>query len=1059
MDFINSPCWYDALTLRERLVALRARGELPSDGASLEASPRLEAWRRQPPFEREGLFARRLAADGLTEAEFARVLAEPAEVVQRRSAGPPDWMVRLVRAFDPAPGETRPGQAEGEPAFLELARPLVADASARLREALLEHARRGRLPFDVESAVGLAVPHLAARLSQLLDRTLVLELNVARLRGELEGETPQARFRSFLLRLRTPERALTLLAEYPVLARQMVRVLDHGIASHLEFLERLAADWEALRTSLNQGRDPGRLEALDAGQGDSHRQGRSVLIARFSSGFRVVYKPRALALDQHFQELLAWLNARGHEPPLRLLQVIDRQQYGWVEYVDHSGCATPQEVERFYRRQGAYLALLYALDATDFHMDNLIAQGEHPMLLDLEALFHARVGGTVVPNPAHQLALRVLENSVLRIGLLPRRIWANAESEGVDMSGLGAVAGQMSPFRVPQWQKTGTDEMHLGRERVPMEGGRNRPTLAGAEVDVLDHAEAICLGFAATYRLLEEHRAELLAPGGPLARFSADEVRAILRPTHLYGVLLRESVHPNVLRNALERAQLFDRLWISAEHLTHLARAIPAEVDDLDQGDIPMFTTRPDSRDLWTSGGERLPEFFAEPSLSHVRRRVLQLGPEDLERQLWFVRASLATASSAARGRRGAGQAQAAGTIGPEEILLAARALGDELARRALVHDRSATWLGLTQPGEGHWTLTPLGLDLYDGLPGVALFLAYLAALTGEGRYAELAQAALRTMRQFLAEGRSEVTSLGAFNGLGGVIYALAHLEALLADRGLLHEARAAVDCVPSRVQHDQYLDVIGGAAGCIGALLALHRRHPSPEVLAAARQCGDRLVETARPMEAGVGWITTIAKARPLSGFSHGAAGMAWALLALAEATGEEGYRRTALEGIAYERTLFSPEHQNWLDLREGGAASGSAPGLCTTWCHGAPGIGLARLATLRSLDDERVREEIQASLATAVRSGFGDNHSLCHGDLGNLELLAVAAQVLGDEGLRASAERIACGIVRDGQSSGWKCGNPLRVEAPGLMTGLSGVGYGLLRLADPARVPSVLL
>lgn len=33
------------------------------------------------------------------------------------------------------------------------------------------------------------------------------------------------------------------------------------------------------------------------------------------------------------------------------------------------------------------------------------------------------------------------------------------------------------------------------------------------------------------------------------------------------------------------------------------------------------------------------------------------------------------------------------------------------------------------------------------------------------------------------------------------------------------------------------------------------------------------------------------------------------------------------------------------------------------------------------------------------------------------------------------------------------------LNVESPGLLTGLAGIGYGLLRLAAPSAVPSVLL
>jgi len=45
----------------------------------------------------------------------------------------------------------------------------------------------------------------------MLSRTLVLELNVARLQGLLQGDTPEERFKSFLQRLRQPEIVVPLL--------------------------------------------------------------------------------------------------------------------------------------------------------------------------------------------------------------------------------------------------------------------------------------------------------------------------------------------------------------------------------------------------------------------------------------------------------------------------------------------------------------------------------------------------------------------------------------------------------------------------------------------------------------------------------------------------------------------------------------------------------------------------------------------------------------------------------------------------------------------------------
>ena len=81
-----------------------------------------------------------------------------------------------------------------------------------------------------------------------------------------------------------------------------------------------------------------------------------------------------------------------------------------------------------------------------------------------------------------------------------------------------------------------------------------------------------------------------------------------------------------------------------------------------------------------------------------------------------------------------------------------------------------------------------------------------------------------------------------------------------------------------------------------------------------------------------------------------------------------------------------------------------------------------------------------------------------MCHGDLGNLELLLQASQVL-DHRWHTQVNRIAAIILESISRDGWLCGTPSGVESPGLMTGLAGIGYGLLRLAEPTRVPSILV
>jgi type 2 lantibiotic biosynthesis protein LanM len=427
----------------------------------------------------------------------------------------------------------------------------------------------------------------------------------------------------------------------------------------------------------------------------------------------------------------------------------------------------------------------------------------------------------------------------------------------------------------------------------------------------------------------------------------------------------------------------------------------------------------------------------------------MQFSEHDLERQVWIMRASLATLAERPHLQYCPAHVllKAGRQVRPSEMLAEACRIGDRLERLALRGPQDVNWLGLTMTSTRHAEVVPLELDLYDGMPGVVLFLAYLGALSGTERYTALAHAACATMRRTVRDNRDDLTWVGGFIGWGGILYTLTHLAALWRQPQLLDEAQEIVELLPALIDQDAQLDVLSGAAGCLVPLLNLHEARPCQRTLAVAMQCGDRLLARAQPAGDGLCWPGP--RLEPLAGFSHGAAGIAWALLTLFARTGEERFRTAARGGIAYERSLFCAEAGNWRDLRDPEHVR-----FPTAWCHGAPGIGLARLCGMPVLEDDGIHADIATALQTTLATGFGFNHSLCHGDLGNLELLLQS----GEPSWRDTAQRLAGAILDDARQHGWRCGTPMEVESPGLMTGLAGIGYGLLRLAAPARVPSVL-
>jgi type 2 lantibiotic biosynthesis protein LanM len=1064
-----SPEWYPALSLAERAQLLRGSALLQAAEPTDAGRAAADRWIAQRPFGHPERLAARIRSEALTEESWLRLLSVRADRFASALDDPPEWMQRLeadlsawngATALPPAGEETR-----AYVGFLQVAAPFLSSACARL-QAFAERAVAAcpGAPFHPLEIVGQLLEHVPQLVFMRVSRTMVLELNVARLQGRLEGETADERFSSFGRVLAQPETVRAIHAEYPVLARSLCEAVSDWETVGQEFVERLAGDWESIRRELFEGADPGRLTHLRFGAGDTHRRGRTVGIATFEHGARLVYKPHSLAIDETFNRLLEWLNARCDLPDFRTTAVLDRRSYGWMAFVPAAPCETREALSRFYIRQGGLLALLYALEATDFHLENLIASGEHPVLVDLEALFHPRMpleSDAVLKGTSTGL----LGHSVLRVGLLPARSWALG-GDSVDISAMGGRAGQMTPAPILTYDGAGTDEMRVVRRRVEMPGSENRPVLEGMEADPLEFTEEIVRGFTTVFECLRAHREALTRSGGVLDEFRDDEIRAVLRPTRVYGRILLESYHPDLMRDALDRDLLLDRLWAAARG-SSLDRVSAFEHADLVHGDVPVFTTCPGSADVWSSTGERVEAFFAEPGLEVARRRITRMDEADLARQVWFIRASMTSLVTGVR-EQGAPTGpvpQAGPEASAAELIAAARAVGDRLEALALREDSRAGWVGVSPIGDQNWAVQGLAGDLYAGQPGVALFLAYLGEVTGEERYTVLAGEAIRTLREHVALPKSEsevLGSVGAHTGWSGIAYVFAHLSVLWSDPELSSGALQIADTVAEMVEHDRSLDFIQGVAGCICALESVYAVEQDPCVLQTIRECADHLLRCAEPQEEGMAWRTNHGATQPLTGFSHGATGIAYALGRAAALTGVAEYGAMALEALKYEQSVFLHGIRNWPDFRDLEDPVLNATPLeqrtMTTWCHGAPGAGLARVHLMELLGADELRPEIETAVETTLIHGFGASHSICHGDLGNVELLVHAGRALGRPEWSRLAYRIAASVLDQAQARGWACGIPTGLETPGLMTGLAGIGYQLLHLADPESVPSIL-
>ncbi|MBM7652794.1 type 2 lanthipeptide synthetase LanM family protein [Neobacillus cucumis] len=1001
----------------------------------------------------------RLKEDGLNYKDFLNILGGSSKPFEYRET---DWFRTLEDIYsleNELTDEDISQIDQSQSPFYSFMVPFMNWARAQmLAKYKIWQTKQPNLPFNISIIIPILMKAVHQHVHAKAGRTLVYELNVARLSNQLVGNTPEARFEFFVnKKLNGKQNIYQLLQQYPTLARLLAEGTMNLVNSIHETISRFFWDYPAI-VQMFEG-DFEELLHIDTMEGDYHNHGRSVMIFHFSSGARLVYKPRSLATDLHFQDFLTWMNEKGSNPQFQTLKILSRLDYGWEEWVEYKECQTKDQINRFYQRMGSYLMVLYLLYATDFHLENVLASGEHPFLIDVEALFQNIVPLTGNEESGFFHAVQILNQSILRSGMLPVSLFKSGDFRGVEVSAIGGKGGQELPRPVYRYENIGTDEMKLVKTKGFLKGGRNRPKLKGEEIKAEDYIEGIVQGFQQAYHLLTHHREELLAEEGPLMAFADDTVRAVVRNTYNYSTFLDVSLHPNYLKDGLMRVQLFDFLWRAVEHQPSLIRLVSSETTDMLGGDIPMFVNRVNSRNLWDIRGKTIDRFYQKSAMELVMDRLQGLDTEDCERQIQFLRLSMSTISE----KRTLPKMKHITNIpvkiaSREQFIHASVQIGDQLLQQAVWGKDSSDicWIGLSSDESEQLLFAPMDDCLYDGVLGMALYFAYLSKESGEERFHKAARAALRGAYRYFESGMSS-PSISAFNGLASRAYVLSQLAVVMEEPEWMDEAIKLLKKAEPLIETDKLYDLLAGSAGLILVALRLYRLTRNKEVLQMAEKAANHLLANAKPLKKGIGWAFENQGCVPIGGLAHGAAGFTWALMEIAKISGDDKYLEAAQQSLAFERTLFDKETGNWRDARpeKFRHSKGTSP---IQWCHGAAGIAMGRIMSFQLYPDEQLREEITTALNTTFHNGFGVSHCLCHGDLGNIDAMLLAGEIDEYKSWKEIAQACGTRVLMEAEKSGWICGIPQGLTTPGLMTGMAGIGYGLLRLASPETVPSVL-
>lgn len=900
--------------------------------------------------------------------------------------------------------------------------------------------------YDKDSIITDFVYRLYANIYQISFRICIKELHRSRLSGELKGNSKEEEFNYYTSNMLTNKNYLVhFYNRYPSLWSTLATRATYLTDFFIEVLKNIDLNKEKLISLYLDGNYENlKITKMDVGAGDSHQQGRSVVIINLINNYRIVYKPRSLMIDAKFQKFCNWLDSQEIPNYLRLKNptIYTKEEYGFVSYVEYKTCSDDKELCNYYHRIGQLLALLYLFDAKDCHHENIIAHGDMPVLIDLETLFH----GSLMEY-THDLEEKLLENSVLETLLLPKKIKINNKTDKVlDIGGIGAFSEQECPLSVPTIINQGRSDMKVIYTNPVIPAEANVPKISGEEISNINihYINEIISGFTVLYDWINSNK--LLVKETILNLFNNVECRLILHSTNHYATLLRLSNHPDLNADPINKEVFLCKVGIN--NINNKGKLLNSyEHRDLLNHDIPYFFNKFEMRNIYDSYHKKIDnvKLLRSPS-ENFKKRLAAICERDKKIQLDLIYWSFVHLLPVSQVTRDYSKFEATKYTN-EEILNEAKDIAKIIMDNSIIINNNCTWLGMEFDGktEEMSHVDTMSSDLYKGISGVALFFNSLYETTNLKEYELYTRAVCHQLINDL-EGvtltklkdlANKSIRIGGFTGLGSTFYTLYKIALTLNDE---HYRKVIINKIldinkTKVISEDTNKDLLSGLSGYIMVLLSIYEKEEDSLVKSKLKN----IILSLKELLCDRNKIDD----EGYTGFAHGTSGAIATLVRVNHNFPDDKNIDSIKKMLVHERKLFDDESQNWF-TRENTTDTAFA------WCNGACGILLSRtLLKKYNFTDELIDAEADIALNWLLTKGFGNNMSLCHGDIGNAIILMEYLSVINNDKLERFLSDLSYKIVDQIKSS--RDSKLYRnIDLYGLMTGKSGEGYFLLKLVN---------
>lgn len=747
------------------------------------------------------------------------------------------------------------------------------------------------------------------------------------------------------------------------------------------------------------------LIEIQLSTGDSHQQANAVAILVFGNK-KVVYKPRNLELSLSFERFLDWCTENSNLLDLRFPKGIYKKEYSYNAFIEKKNCADSESVEKFYTRYGYLVAICYLLGINDLHMENIIAEGEYPIIIDIETMFQPHLmfeNESVFSKITHHLQL----DSVMNSSLLPKNLNIGIKKE-VELSALNGKEVKTSS-KIFGPTGINTDQFHFEQQEAYFKGGNNIPqNNQDEEVDFQEYRLKILEAFQDFMTFVMERKQEFIQL---LDVFKGKKIRVLTKGTEQYAMMLRYASHPNYNSEMKYRERLMMNAWA---YPYRDKRIVSSEVRDLIFNDIPIFYAYTDSTDIIDSRNKSYDNYFESSGLQDAIQRIQALDQTKIKEQYKIMLLSLGVADSYLNEKTRF--TELSKITRKFDYVKESESIAQDLIKDMVRFEDEVSFVNLATNDEQHWYLESSDGSLYSGLSGIGLLFLNLYQKTGKDVYFSYYKKLLNTAIKY----SKHQPYKGAFDGWLSPIYPMLveykNLGTLVDEEFLNLTIKKLNELSDEHVQKFEQFDYISGLAGILRLIEKINNTLEDKKVSNQTIKIIEAILKEK---------ITQKDKSLNSVGIAHGLSGIALALASCQEVDKEA------------IRDLFSKEMS--LHIKDEDRHK---------WCWGIPGMIQARIEVLKYFENQDIEEQLKL-LVTKFEKYLDEiplDDSLCHGTGGILKTIEELYKYSSDDKWRLKSQQIYANIKENSLSRDYKIKNLSGSDIKGLFDGRTGLGSSYL-------------